>query len=333
LSFYSFRRRRRIVVVCDKSIFANSKLKFKTNKKMELAEYFAFIVYLAKIRITIAIVGFVGNAITFIVFSKKAFSNISLSVYGRALVLVDMHILIALVRDLCSVFLELDIMVLSLGVCKTLLYINLSLTSVSGWLTVAFSLDKFISMTRCKRLKFALKRCNQYRIAVIIVVSHFVAYFTVVHQFVLTYTQIAPNVTMATCNIFTMPNKDLLFVMFVLDSLFGPFVLMMLATFVITHKLVSSRKKLEFTANRIWRERRLRDRKFAVTSIVMNVVFILLQGSVILPHFVRFDDFLLDRSFKFIILLIFNMSYSTRFFIYFISNSIFRHEFLIIFKK
>lgn len=105
------------------------------------------VITLYKVRLGIIIIGLFGNAISFVVFSRKAFRRNSISFYCRALALYDSVILIVQVCNLIpTLFLDIDIFSASNGLCKLSYYVFSGFSPISGWIIVAFSVDKVTSV-------------------------------------------------------------------------------------------------------------------------------------------------------------------------------------------
>jgi hypothetical protein len=112
---------------------------------------------LNKVRFGVISVGLIGNFITFAIFSRKSFQKNSINVYCRALALVDSIILLfQFVGDVNLIFYNLNLYWNSNALCKISTYVFVALPPVSGWIIVAFSLDKLISVLAPNRYRSIL---------------------------------------------------------------------------------------------------------------------------------------------------------------------------------
>lgn len=119
---------------------------------------------------------------------------------------------------------------------------------------------------------------------------------------------------------------------FLIDSCVVPFSIMFASTCVIMKTLVSSRRRMEAHENREMRERRTKDLKFALTSIaldILNVVFQIPFAITFALNFPDTDHFIL---YYIIVIYLYDLNFSIRFFTYIASNSLFRNEILVILR-
>jgi hypothetical protein len=294
---------------------------------MDIAEFLNLMFIFSKIRIVLILIGLVGNVLSLIIFSRKSFSHNSISIYCRALELIDLHHVLVLSRELYHAYFKSDVLVDSIFLCRGSIYLTLVATSPPGWLLSAFSFDNMICVSQIKHFYFMKKRTIQIAIVVAIILLHAIVYLIFPQKFELTTNRLSNNATLLVCDIFNMPNSDILVLFYLIDSTLLPFGFIVVTTIVIVYKLVGLRKKLETRSSRIMRERRYKDRKLAITSLAMNFIFLLLKSTISFGYFIDLDDYLLNRAFFSFTMLTFKLNYSLRFSIYFISNSIFRNEF------
>ena len=96
-----------------------------------------------KVRFGVMATGIVGNFISFLIFSRKAFRKNSINVYCRALSISDSLIIsFQFANDFALIFFNIDLFSSSNAFCKLSNYIFVSASPISGWILVAFSIDK-----------------------------------------------------------------------------------------------------------------------------------------------------------------------------------------------
>lgn len=102
--------------------------------------------------------GLVGNALSFVVFSRRTFQNNSIKIYCRALALIDsISIIVQLVNDFAK-YAGVDIYKPSLVMCKLSTYVSLTIPPISGWTLAALSVDQAISVRQLgNRFRFVRK--------------------------------------------------------------------------------------------------------------------------------------------------------------------------------
>lgn len=101
---------------------------------------------------------------------------------------------------------------------------------------------------------------------------------------------------------------------------------MFVASVLTVRALIASRSRIEAAGMRENKNRRAKYFKFAINSIVLNVLFVVLQTPISITFFVDIPD--ANEKTKFVILssVIYSINYVMPFFAYFISNSLFRSE-------
>lgn len=98
-------------------------------------------------RFAIVTIGLVGNFISFLIFSRKSFKNNSINVYSRALAISDSIIVgFEFSTDLAWVFYKYDLFSSSTLLCKVSSFVFVGFSPLSGWILVAFSIDKLVNV-------------------------------------------------------------------------------------------------------------------------------------------------------------------------------------------
>ena len=108
------------------------------------AEDFSFVMYL--IQAIIIGIGFIGNIISIIVFSRKTFRNNSISTYCISLAIFESLSLTEMIIDVFNVMYKINPIDQNDISCKVIVYIMSILSQIQACILVAFSVDKLLSM-------------------------------------------------------------------------------------------------------------------------------------------------------------------------------------------
>lgn len=283
------------------------------------------------IRGLVNFLGIFGNIASFAIFSRETFSKNSINIYCRALAIFDCFTLNQLYSDINLIFLKIYPPHGSVGYCKFSFYCTVAFSSIPGWILVAFSLDKMLTMKKLPRFEFIKKRSFQIGLIIGIAIFHVLLYSEVLFLLNLGYNYYT-NTTY--CNSYAMPYANLVVSVYLIEGSLVPFVIMVV-TSVFMVKLIrrSGRKSIGGGNLANVRKRRTRDVKFAITSLTFNFLFIILKLPLVLYYLllsVNVDSG--DYFFQIATLLFFVFS-SISFLIHLASNSIFRREIVEIFRK
>lgn len=124
---------------------------------------------------------------------------------------------------------------------------------------------------------------------------------------------------------------------YLLESNLIPFVLMMLLTGFILRCLIKSRRNLEKVASNsvissVSQRRKTRDRKWAVSSVTLNILFIVLMCPLVFVFmFPDRNDYYNNEFMRAIAFLFYYLNFTAHFFTHLATNLIFRNEILVIF--
>jgi hypothetical protein len=145
------------------------------------------------------------------------------------------------------------------------------------------------------------------------------------------------NITLPVCDISNLSFVDILQFFYIFESIIFPFMVMIICTFLIVRTLVKSRQALGAhtggtTTNGADQQRRAKDFKFAVTSVAFNVLFVTFKVPLLCYYVLAFYRFQISPIFQFIGLNAFYLNYAIGIFVHLASNSLFRNEFLVLFR-
>lgn len=130
------------------------------------------------------------------------------------------------------------------------------------------------------------------------------------------------------CLIQTLSFYRSISITYLVESNFLPFSIMLVASVMTVHTLIVSRNRIEALENRENKSRRARDIKFAINSIVLDVLFVLFQTPISFTYFIDIPDLLTYYTFYLTSALLYTLNYCLPIFTYICSNSLFRRELL-----
>jgi hypothetical protein len=272
-------------------------------------------------------VGLVGNLLTFLVFSREKFRNNSIGIYIRALAISDSFTVYRLVYNICQYFFNIRLNVLSNFMCKFYYFMTISLTSISIWTLVAFSVDKMIHVLG-KSQKFPFMNKKSFQLAVVIAnaLVHVVIYSFIPILVELKQIPGFNGTTIPFCFLQTIPNYKYINMFDLIEADFLPFVVLMITTCITVRCLFKSRNNLEATQQRSLRERRAKDVKFAINSIALNVLAVTFNTPISIAYLITIPNAAVFGLFFSICAFLYTVNYSILFFVNLAFNSIFRNE-------
>lgn len=128
------------------------------------------------------------------------------------------------------------------------------------------------------------------------------------------------------CNLKSLYFYQAFSIVMLIQVFFIPFALMLTSSILIIRGLSNTRKRIETHDNREMKSRKAKDIKFAISSIVLNVLFIVLTAPQMLTYIITISDKTTNALYAYSTALIYSVNFSKSFFAYLVSNSIFRKE-------
>ena len=287
-----------------------------------------FIVYL--MAPLVLIIGLVGNTLGTLVLSKQKLIKMGSIHTLRYLLLIDSVYLLMIIQPYAAFSFGMDFTLISDRVCKLFKYFNYSLDVISPWLLVFVSFDKLVSIKTPARKDILRKtKCQRLYLLVIFVFNMIYylpfAYFSVLTDSEMRLVDQNRTVIVRSCSFVNSRAQRLLSLMDIVNRALIPFTLMSLFTLLIIQTVFESRNRV--IANYTFRQNKTfqRDVKFAITAIILNVVYFLFSLLVSVLFFMRNHN---THIFVYLFTLyLFYMCYAVNFYLILISNSIFRNEF------
>lgn len=271
--------------------------------------------------------GIVGHVISFIVFSRKTFQKNSISTYLCALSVFYCFNLPQVINYILLKGFNYSFPALNDSICKFWSYLPEIYSSVPAWILVAFSLDKYLSIRISSKTIFN-KKWFQLAIVFGIVLFDLSAYMWI--PILIKRTESQPGVY--SCGVsFDRSLFSEFMILFALESCAVPFVAMIILSILTIRLLIQSRRKVE-RIGRVDKERKSRDFRYALSSITLNILFVVLKTPTMLYYLLNAYNLVSNVYFSQIAILFFNINASDSLIVHLISNSLFRQEFFILFR-
>jgi hypothetical protein len=283
----------------------------------------------------VVVVGLLGNVASLIVCSRSKLQKTVFATYFRCLALLDsfnlvVNPLLLFVED--AINLKIDS--ISTDFCRLRLVLYY-FASTSGWIMVAISVDRLLSIKFPSRFLFRKEKCFQVSVCLALILKFFLVYPQIYFQptmYDFEYPDsdsVHPNATTAVkfCAIPVRFEQELLSWIDLFNATILPFVLMLTCTLLMLVYLVRSRRN---SGNRTDSSRH-RQRTFAINAISINLIFFL--TNLPLALFLLYDEYFpVDVQLNFYIsgiLLVWKyVNFGSSFYVNMWVNSIFRQEFM-----
>jgi hypothetical protein len=278
-------------------------------------------------REAVVLIGVIGNILSFIVFSRRKFQNNSINVYCRALAIVDLFCIIQFIYDITTNYFNYDLYIATNSACKFFFFVIFCISPTSGWILVAFSIDKMAIVHQMRGFSsFLAKKKIQLSIVAFIFFFHCLLFMAVPIFIQLSYEPSGNGTFRPVCDLNYLQHKQILLNLYVVESSFIPFAIMTVTTVVTLRSMRNARKNLN--QNRSFENSRKQlEFKYAISSIAFNMLFICLKTPLSFYYIVTIEDFFVNIIFLFSSLVAFFLNYSSRFFMHLCFNSAFRKEF------
>ena len=270
-------------------------------------------------------IGFIGHILTIIVFLRKPFRNNSISTYCISLAIVECLALFKFAQAIGVLAYGINIADLSDELCKSFNYILTVLSSIQPFIIATFSIDKLLSM---QTRSFPILQRKWFQLTIVSAIVIFNAAIYIYYPILLKRRELSPGRFL--CDLSAMS----FFTILTIESFVGiilSFITMITTSVLTIRQLYKSRSSIERVGN-VGKKRKSRDAKYAITSVTMNILFIILK----LPFMIFFflNAYLLYYNVYFYNIsgFFYYLFTSLSFFIHLATNSIFRREFLLLIR-
>ena len=277
--------------------------------------------------LAVVLIGLVGNILTFMVFSRKKFQKNSISVYCRALAIFDSFIVYIAVVHVYFVFYNIFLAMQSDAMCKLYFFVVLPFSSIPGWILIAFSIDKILNL---RKIGNTMKRpIIHYSIIAAIVLFNLLLYIEVP-----IFIHLVPidvfGMNLLICDTGFLWFSEALNIIFLIEGSILPFIILCISSLYTVKLLRDSRRQIATFGNNSDDKRKKRETKFAITSLIFNILFIVLKMPLLISSIIGYGT--ANFIFQQFATLFFYTNFSIGFFIHFASNSLFRSEFLLMMR-
>ena len=271
-------------------------------------------------------IGLLGNVLCIIIFSRKRFQNNSISTYCIALGIFELSAILQFISDVYSLTKNKNLYDQNDPICKFYYSFYTWLSSINAWILVFFSLDKLFSM-RVHSPAILKKKWFQWSIVAAIVLFSIALYIYL--PLYIRIREVIPGLSI--CDVTTIGFFNIHIILFLFETCLLPFLVMIITSILMFLLLIKSRNSVSKNGL-VRRDRKFRDRKYAISSIIFNVTFVVLKLplSIFYINLAYFN--LYDPVFFYIAYLLYSLNTSMSFFIHLLSNSIFREQFLVLFR-
>lgn len=276
-------------------------------------------------------VGLCSNLIAIIIFIRsKRLVNIGTRVIYLFLFLVDSSFLVIMVVDRASFYNGFDLITYSSLACKLYPYLNRILATLSPMLLVYISIERYVSLQDLTK-RFVLRSQKVQLIYILIIIGYNSIYYSpcLAYFEIIDVNKQVENRTNSSdydeielkCHVLDPLLESVLPIMDLANRVIIPCFMMTLSSSLLIYSVHKSRFEVFALHERGSQSREI---KFAITSISLNMFYVLL--TLPLPVVLVFGNYISDLI-LFINFYLFCLSYALNFYILFLLNSLFRHEF------
>lgn len=296
---------------------------------------------LCHLGLVIAIIGILGNFVSFLVFGGRRFKKCSFVLYFKIICISDSIVLFHLFVHYLEHVIESKVFYVSSIGCKFGRYFLTVFASISVWLLLLISLDRLRKMViQLQKFNFFHKPCFQISIVVFIVAFNLIIPIGVPLKTQLINTTKFDNLTNSSrtelmCDSDEKRYKSRLLCLIISSVVFF---LLNIVTVINVCILFKSRRNLNSLKSTRANEplsiqdqnRKNRDRKYAIISITLNCVCFLckIPLSMVAIIFSRHENKDLFKMIEAITFVVFSLDNACMFFVNMSVNSIFKEQFM-----
>lgn len=304
------------------------------NSSENIIEYFVLSIY----PLLLLVIGILGNFLGFIITSRKKFKKLSTRNLLRFLAVLDTFYLLQIVVDYLTNTFNLDIRLISSIWCKAFTYLNYSICPVSSWSLVIISIERVISITSSKYTLLFSNKNFKLTLIIIIILFNLICYSPYA-----IFIDLIPNILNGTnetveysCDYAEETPSRILPLLDLLNSSVFPFTILTAISIYTICFIFESRSKFATNEEAISsdkptminrKEKLKKDIQFSFTLMILNIIFLIFNLPICIANYTEVSEF-----FYIVTLYLFYTNFATNFWIFFIFNSLFRSELLVILK-
>ena len=289
----------------------------------------------------ISLIGLITNSISFYIFSRKRFRNTIFSTYFRFYLVFQTLNLIYPINKIFEFNYAAYFSNISNFTCWFRFYFGYVNFAIVSWFLAVISVDRYLSI--CYSSKYLLRKKLSFQLLISLFLIIFnICYYVPFCFHYLKETTINSTNSTTKVSVFKCVSPGIwIDIMDLFQQILIPFFFMILFTFLTAKNVFRSRKINNFSTNSSTSKTISNDRKFAISSITLNILFLLFN----LPHillkiinqmssYLYLNHYNLLRIIQSISYFFFFLNLSSTFFINLYVNSMFKSELeLIVFGR
>ena len=286
---------------------------------MEKFEY--FVNYL-QVPIVLSL-GIIGNTLGFLILLKKKLLQIGPRFIFQALFLTDSIYLVQILQPYLAYSYNKDLSLVSSFFCVSYWYFNYLLSTISPWLLSYISVERYISIRYPKWKLILRNKTNQWIYFIVIVALNFAYYSEIIF---LNAFQIINNSndSSSQCVFNNIESQAIISYMDLANRVIIPFILMVISSIMLIESIRKARLSISGCGRRQYR-RLKKDIRFAITSILLNCIYLVL--SLPISIYIFTPDYFNNIIYLFLFYVYYS-SYALNFYLIIFSNYLVRKEFL-----
>jgi hypothetical protein len=230
-----------------------------------------------------------------------------------------------------------DLTIESVLVCKFYQFCNFALDALGAWCLVYISVEKFVNIAFHSK-RFIFKRTkNQIIFLILLCLCTIIYNINVLFSVdILVFSDDDNNNNSSSSSssfCFTIDNEQALILVYMdlVKLIILPFSLMIIFSILLIISIFKSRSRVNINDSIRERKRLFKDIKFSISLISMNLLFILLNLPIEILSFLA-KDYLTFGYLYVAFGYIYYLASAINFYLIFLTNSLFRKEFLLLFK-
>lgn len=284
-----------------------------------------------------------GSILSLIIFSRPVFKRRTISFYCKCLAVFDMFSVFNLAFGITINIINVELIKNFDPICRFFYFISFSISPIPGWILVYLSVDQLFTVSMTKKFSFIKSRFFQYGVVLGTFLFHCGLYSMVIFQAAVANTTNENRTFVRECK-----NPTIIVpIIYVIESNILPFFIMIITTSFIIRITIKSKMKLKMVGNMVssvsnrlgtinyfssfFRKERERSMKFAFNSVFLNILHILFTTPICIYYVISQSPYYQDIFYKTYFLMFFYLNFALHFWIHLFVNSIFRHEFFVLF--
>jgi len=273
----------------------------------------------------ILLIGIFGNLVGLIVFSKSRSAKFAARIIHIGLSLVDtIFLLFNVIRKFLA---NENIIVMNFSKlsCKISYYVGYFLSPISAWLLVFISLHRFISIA-FQRVAILNKPRFQIGFIIAVIVYNLILY-SLILIFISLENEDNGNASLEfKCKFNKTDMETDIYIIDLMNAVVLPFLLMLILSVLLIWKIFKSRFRIIRITNQRDKSKLKKDIQFSICSVLLNLIFFLLNFPVCIVDLVHVSGNLRDYFFC-----MYLFSFCINFYVLFFFNSLFFNEVLKLF--